>query len=338
MRVFVIGLFFLLGACSANQIGTQKKPADLPATLAERASGNAYIPLRGMPVRQLPANSCFDWKDGKKVPNSQYKNAVSRDIRMALPNMVTRFVVANTSVNGGISFGPVGVTAENSSYEAIMDYVNADTTSEVLWVGANVRRDEGTVTIAPSQIEPGDKILGYRVEQFHDSDDVAANSTAKPQSFEGEDIAFTVIVGVGVRITAYINSIKGGVALNGFAGIGAKADGASLVGTLTMESLGITSKAVATALPIPSELDQTTIANSFTATGSIRAQIYDPETKVNVRAVGFESPIGASVSLVNAVTSELSRNRPQWHRPCDRKSASGGNVAPAADREVPTDE
>ena len=83
-------------------------------------------------------------------------------------------------------------------------------------------------------------------------------------------------------------------------------------------------------LPLPSKLDQTTIENAILSIGTMRASLYaadldDGSVYLQPRIVGLYSPIGGDPLFINAVYSELSKQRPRWLAPCVTRR----NVVPA---------
>jgi hypothetical protein len=124
-----------------------------------------------------------------------------------------------------------------------------------------------------------------------------------------------------MRLSADITALEGGVPLISLGAIALEAQAKRLTGTLTVQSIGVTGESIATSLPLPSKLDQTTIENGVLSIGSTRAVLYrDGASSSSIvrtaRVVGMYSPIGSDPALVNAIYSELSRERPRWARPC----------------------
>jgi hypothetical protein len=79
-----------------------------------------------------------------------------------------------------------------------------------------------------------------------------------------------------------------------------------------VQTLGVNSQAVASALPVQSELSRTTAENAFVAIESIKAMLHQPETIKFPRVVGLYLPFPGGKPLVNALISELSRRPVTW--------------------------
>ena len=87
-------------------------------------------------------------------------------------------------------------------------------------------------------------------------------------------------------------------------------------GTLLVQTLGITGEKVASALPLPSELNQTTVQNAILSLGTIKAGLYSSDSSINARAIGFYNTTGVSdQSFLNRIISELAKEPVEWN-PC----------------------
>lgn len=127
-----------------------------------------------------------------------------------------------------------------------------------------------------------------------------------------EEFNVPIYVGIGLRIVAEGISLSGDANISGIGVIGTEAEAKRLLGSLTVQTLGVNSQAVASALPVQSELSRTTAENAFVAIGSIKAMSHQAETIKFPRVVGFYLPFPGGKPLVNALISELSRNPVSW--------------------------
>ncbi|CAL67607.1 hypothetical protein [Christiangramia forsetii] len=87
-------------------------------------------------------------------------------------------------------------------------------------------------------------------------------------------------VGVGLRLISLITTAEAGINISDLYSIGLAAKSGKLSGTLIIEIIGIKSKDVTTLLPLPSEINQTTIQNAMQALATIKSKIYDSETRL----------------------------------------------------------
>lgn len=304
----VIFCFIPLSGCAT--IGGLKPPK----TPAEQASNYGYIPLDPLAVNQLGiAESCKE-SNRQDVP-----------ILEALPDLAIRFAVAEFSAGGELTFGPSKFTTKGKAYRAVLDYVNVD----VVPVEFEVRKrvggnwfplSENTSLRGDPRVEAYEAFITRAGEIDFTSKrkiNLAASDGSDKKTFER--VTFPVYVGVGLRLSADIRALRGDINLSGLGVIGAQADAKNLTGTLTVQTLGVTGKSIATSLPLPSKLDQTTIENGILAIGTSRAILYNTgadQVVSNPRVVGLYSPVGSDPRLINALYSELSGIRVPWPRPC----------------------
>ncbi|WP_158798150.1 hypothetical protein [Pedobacter sp. L105] len=87
-------------------------------------------------------------------------------------------------------------------------------------------------------------------------------------------------IGVGLRLISLISTKEAGINLGDLSSIGLAAKAGKLTGTLMIEVIGIKSKEITTLLPMPSEINQTTIQNAMQALATIKSKIYDSDTKL----------------------------------------------------------
>jgi hypothetical protein len=316
----------LLGACASA--AKPRTPSGLPAAMGERSSGFGYIPLDGLTVSpQLDFATCFA-DVGKR--NDQ----PPRPLLEALPDVSVRFAVASLDASGALSFGPAKVTAKGQTYRAVLDYVNVDALPFEFLLRKNVKRKEGDVVTVGigMKLRDGDEVLSYEAKWVQPllpiADAKALRDSAVSQRFE--QVTIPIYVGIGMRLSADILARRGEINLTSLGNIAAEAQTNALSGTLTVQTLGITGKSIATALPLPSKLDQTTVENGILALGSSRALIYNTaagggDVTTTARVVGMYSPVGADPRLINAIYSELARVTPTarvWNYPCVEKKAA----------------
>jgi len=126
-----------------------------------------------------------------------------------------------------------------------------------------------------------------------------------------------VYIGVGLRLTATVRVIKGTANLSSLGSLAAGAEAGNLNGSLVVQTLGINGKGVSTALPLPSELNQTTIQNAILSLGSIKAILYDEKnTQITPRVVGIYNPVGGGQQYINGIISALAVSPVEWDHVC----------------------
>ncbi len=315
--VLIIVVLFLFGSsCSLSKKG-------LPKTLGEEKSAYSYIPIDPLPVFTGKGYSC-------RTDTSKFKKLLE-----CLPDQAVRLAIGEYDVNGSLSFGPATTGYKNKSYQVILDYISVDVAQLPVYVEksfveviTHVQESNlyGQNYSASSSIKLPKAVnlkrMKYRVTpapRFNNS-----SLTNERQYFDslstnkGELYVIPIYIGVGLRLTATVTVLKGEVDLSSLGAIAAEASVNKLTGTLVVQTLGITGKSVASSLPLPSEINQTTIQNAILSLGAIKAVLYDQEnTIITPRVVGIYDPIGGGQDIVNGVISVLAANPIEWFRPCE---------------------
>ena len=330
MRGWGIGLttVLLLSACA--------RMPTAPQTLGEAASGYTYVPLDGLTVDQA-----LKWNEWVEVvddaPNACKPGARLQDLLVSLPDISVRFAVQETSAKGDVGFGPVKLTAQGSSYKAVLDYVNVDAVPVTFYVRKIVQTGDGAhIPMSIDKVTESDEtVVSYEAEILPDKSadpstysDVVNKVTKREEKFE--KVTIPVYVGIGLRVIADILAMNDGVQIASLGGIGGSAEAGLLSGGLTVQTIGINGAVIAGAIPTPSRLDQTTVENALLAIGSSRTALYanrsdTRQVALTPRVVGLYSPIGSHPALINALYSELARVPPKWRRSC----VADASAAPA---------
>lgn len=99
-------------------------------------------------------------------------------------------------------------------------------------------------------------------------------------------------VGVGLRIIANVTAMESGVNLGDLFAIGLAAKANKVSGTLMLEIIGIKSKDVTAVLPLPSEINQSTIQSAMQAMATIKSKIYEDGTELYPQVMAIKSEEG----------------------------------------------
>jgi hypothetical protein len=231
-----------------------------------------------VPLDPLPVTAGID-----KECKGQYPPVLSR-----LPDTAVRIAVRQLSGKGKIGFGPAQLGAEGNSYQIILDYINAD----VVNIPFKYRGGDLAKGIAPTQLT--------RIEQ--------------PTRGASDELVIPVYVGIGLRLTANVTVRKGTVNLGSLGALAAAAEAEQVTGSLIVQTLGITGKQVTSSLPLPSELNPTTIQNAIQALGAVKAIVYDQaNTVVTPRVTGIYNPLPTNDQrTVNQIVSQLALEPIPW--------------------------
>lgn len=152
--------------------------------------------------------------------------------------------------------------------EEVLQFLN----NETVLVSIGQVNAEGGISYLPITISS--KYSNYRVTM-----DYMKFATLPQENNEGEFIGFNR-VGVGLRLIALITASESGINIGDLSSIGLAAKEGKIKGTLMIEIVGIKSKEITTLLPLPSEINQTTIQNAMQALATIKSKIYDSETEL----------------------------------------------------------
>ncbi|MBY0418567.1 MAG: hypothetical protein K2W88_10975, partial [Pararheinheimera sp.] len=119
------------------------------------------------------------------------------------------------------------------------------------------------------------------------------------------DFVVPVYVGVGLRLTAHVTVKTGEVDLGNLFALGAAAQAKQVSGTLVIQSLGLSGEGVSPLIPIPSEINPTTVQNALMAIGAIKAKMYDGKITVVPRVVGVYNNLGGGQETINGFISSI---------------------------------
>lgn len=301
-------------------VGCANSP-QLPSTDAESRSSFTYIPLDPLSITKRQGSSC---DLGSNSP------LTVTELLEALPDQTVRMAIKKFSANGNVSYAAFASAGKNESYEVILDYMNTDTAPGAFLVkrfvvnlesyeaglfSSKYKRTDYKVgdALSISESTPSSVITQYHVVPYDNSEPV-------PSEFEDYSIInIPIYVGLGLRLKANITTMEADVNLSGLPAIAAQAQAGKLRGSLVVQTLGVSGKNIATALPLPSELNETTLTNSILSMGAIKAMIHDDNTTKTARVVGFYNPFGGGEAFVNALISALSESRHPWYQPCKEK-------------------
>jgi hypothetical protein len=224
----------------------------------------------------------------------------------SLPDNTVRLASRQTSGTASAGFGPVKIGVEDSNYEVIVDYINSDVVNVPLVIQA---RHHG---------QPIDDFSLFNLSELPEDALLTVRRATERESEGGNTVTIPVYVGIGLRLTASVQVLKGQVDLSNLASLAAAAARSDVAGNMTVQTLGVSGSQVRAMLPLPSELNNTTIQNSILAIGSIKAIIDDDEnTWTQVRVTGFYNPFAdADSRFINAIRSELASSSIEWSRPC----------------------
>lgn len=216
-----------------------------------------YVPIDPMPV-------IVDTYDGNFEPkNSDYLNSLADETILV--------ATGKYNANGTITFGPIGGTIKGEKYTVILDWIKYTTISKDL--------------VEYKDAEKKNKIEFIDLERaYSDNEDF---------SDMGETHSIPIYTGIGLRLKATFVADSAGINVNGIFGISGSFNSKNVKGNLIIQSMGISGKSVS--LPLPSEINPTSIQNAMMAISSIRALVYTSEKddlQITPRVIGYYNTIG----------------------------------------------
>ncbi|WP_146198008.1 hypothetical protein [Caulobacter endophyticus] len=285
MRSLLILLFGLsLSACATV-------PLNEPISLGEKNAAYSYIPLDPLPV---------------SVQNDKGCATTVRTLLDNLPDNAVRIAIQQISGKTDATLGPAVLGASGNQYQVTLDYINADTANIRFLVGYRHPGDKESVPLPITRDFP------------QDAEVVAIRLAGDKELANGNEVVIPVYVGVGLRLTATVQVIKGKINLSSLGAIAASVEGEKAAGSLVVQTLGINGKQVAASMPLPSELNSTTVANAIQSLGAVKAILYDSaNTRVVPRVTGIYNPLPSSdPRVINAIVSQLAKSHIPWSPPC----------------------
>lgn len=203
---------------------------------------------------------------------------------------------------------------EEGPYERQAVPIGYPTDSDVYVPGSEVY----TIATPPPSPKPGS---GVNYDTFAKYEEETKKFLEEHKEFSEFNIP--IYVGLGLRVSANIYSVKGNANIAGLGAIGAEAQLENLKGSLVIQTLGVNGKSVTAALPIQSELNPTTTQNAIVAVSSIKALLHSDETWIMPRIVGLYLPFPGGKPLVNALISQLSKEQLVWIYQCRSVGTEG---------------
>jgi hypothetical protein len=249
-------------------------PTRMGSVAGDPSNGRAFAGY--VPLDPLPVLM----RDEKEPAPATADERNRRRLNM-LPDETVRIAISDAQGNFGVTYGVASAKAKGASYLVVLDYMKF------------------TTTILSGNTEKG----------FENAANQAANA---PRA--ATDIVVPVYTGIGLRITAEVTVLDADVNLGSLFAIGAAAEAKKLRGTLIVQSIGIGGPEISAAIPMPSEINQTTIANAITALATIKSKIHATGTSIEPRVLGIYDMTGEGQITKNKVITRLLKEPPTLPR------------------------
>ena len=214
----------------------------------------------------------------------------NKQILDSLPNEAMRLAVGQRDASGNVYFGGSTLAVENSKYLVVIDYIKYRSRSLLVKyrlldpVGCEEKSNEIEMEKRASYVRLACR---YHIEVIgveKSVEDGVADAGDKKHPGGRSDIEllrnwqYTYIpfyVGVGVRMIASVTALKGSVDLSSPFGLGAAGQANQISGGLLVQTLGASGEAISPLIPIPSELNVTTIQNAIMALATVKSKMYE---------------------------------------------------------------
>jgi hypothetical protein len=242
------------------------------------------------PLDPLPVDIKFQTQ-GSITPENK-----SNRILNSLPDETMRLAIGEITRDGGISFGSAKAGFKGKSYIVILDYMKFTTLSLPVQ-----RFNKFDVLILDAFMGKSDNKVKTNSPDNHSHGETNKDSNST--------FIVPVYIGVGVRLTANITVNEGKIDLGNLFALGAAANTQKISGTLTIQTLGISGESISTIIPMPSEINPTTIQNAILAIGTIKAKIYDSKTTINPRVVGVYNTLEGGPETINEFITQLLKQK-----------------------------
>ncbi|MFT4203653.1 MAG: hypothetical protein QM610_07015 [Chitinophagaceae bacterium] len=239
----------------------------LPQSSGYTASGYGYNPLDPLPIN---------------IDTTGNRQNYRQRVLNALPDESIRLAIGHLDYQGKISFSTASMGYEDSSYVVILDYIKFNTQS------IPVKKDDSET----SSGNEDNKTVQYRRLTMKGND-------TTPQAL------VPVYIGIGLRLTANVTVKKGAVDLGNLFGIGASGSAKQVSGTLIVQTLGVSGQNISAIIPMPSELNETSVQNAIMALATIKSHLYDSTTLITPRVVGVYNNLGGGTDKVNGFITSI---------------------------------
>lgn len=116
--------------------------------------------------------------------------------------------------------------------------------------------------------------------------------------------AIPIYTGVGLRIRAEFKALKDDVDISGLPALAIAASTEGVSGRLAVQTMGITGREVTALMPIISDISISSIQQAVQSVAAIKAKLYESDTTLLPKIVGFESPY-KEPALIQALTQTI---------------------------------
>jgi hypothetical protein len=313
IRLSIAIISALICTCSCEigrNISKRSIGEAMPTTIGDQRNSipYGYQPLDPLPVKVIV------WGDSGISQSNLFSyngNDKSKIVMSSLPDETIRLAIGEQDRNGNINFGTGKLGYGDNYYTVILDYIKFDTKT----LNVRFKKDSANcISDFMSESDWGRANEGankhINTNDIHDDLDSTIGLESDLYDLKASvlpDASIPVYVGVGLRFTASVYVTEGSVDLSNLFEIGLKADQKKIIGTIVIQTLGVSGKDISSLIPMPSQINTTTIQNAIMSLASIKSKMYDSEVQLNPRIVGFYNNIGCGRSTVQKFITHVQR-------------------------------
>ncbi|ARN76922.1 hypothetical protein BST97_02305 [Nonlabens spongiae] len=228
-----------------------------------------YVPIDPMPLLIKDYDSHF--------------TPANEDYLKALPDESILVATGIHNLDGTISFGPIGGTIKGRKYTVIMDWIKYKT------IPKTIIRETDSIS---------DKtFLYFETDNWSKDEKIETNQSKDKNSIP-------IYAGIGLRLMATFEADSLGMNVSGIFGLSGSFSADKVKGNLIIQSLGVSGKSVS--LPLPSEINPTSIQNALMSISQIRALVYTSDAEdiqITPRIVGFYNTVGKVTNRHNMISA-----------------------------------
>lgn len=232
----------------------------------------------------------------------------NRLVLQALPNEAVRLAIGQADSLGNISFGPFTAKTKEGSYVVVLDYIKYQSRFLAVSVLDQLPESEQPqyykTYASEDQARAGlvaynQALANYKAKTpyWARNYELRSGNQKVPDSegyvpMEMDMYNIPVYVGVGVRMVASVTVSDATVDLGSLYGLAAGAQSKKLQGTLVIQTLGLSGEGISPQIPLPAEINVTTIQNAIQALATIKSKIYDDKVWLAPAALAIDDYVG----------------------------------------------
>jgi hypothetical protein len=158
------------------------------------------------------------------------------------------------------------------NHNASVVVMKKDMSGNLKFMNATLSGDAGSYRVLMDYMK-------YRIEPIYSLNEVGTN---------GQSVYLgTGKVGVGLRISADLVTLKSGIDLGSLFALGVAAKQGEIRGSLSVDVIGVDSKDITNLIPMNAVIDESSITQALQALASIKAKLHDPDVVLTPHVIAI---------------------------------------------------